>query len=49
MSFWVLPVLCRVLASISVSPLTEEEAHKPEIIEQLKSLDASIKEKIGDQ
>ena len=46
--FWILPMSCRPIARSTVWQITAEELTTEAVKESIKSLDLSIKERIGD-
>jgi hypothetical protein len=48
MTFWILPVSCKVIARLTVSSLTEDKRADPIVQTRMAELDVLIKEKIRD-
>jgi Reverse transcriptase (RNA-dependent DNA polymerase) len=48
MTFWVLPMSCKVIARSTVTSLSDDDMADPVVLSKLADLDLAIKERIGD-
>ena len=48
MTFWILPILCKVLARSTAFLLMEDETNDPLVKAKMLDLNRAVKEKIGD-